>query len=141
MIILGIDPGDPAGWAKYVGGEYDHSGITGGDDPSMARVLIQAVGPDILVIEDQFFRPGALKGIKTLLYRRYIWQIAAELEGIRVVVVEPSKWQGFFRLRKGKNSPKPVEQYGPLASALIGQEVSGDEAAAVCMAYWGAVSL
>jgi len=140
VIVLGIDPGDPAGWAEYIGGEYDSSGTIAGDDPRTVRDLIVAMGPDVLVVEDQFFRPGALKGIKTLLYRRYIWQIAAELESIRVEVVHPLTWQAFLKIKRGKNAPKPVEQYGPLASALIGRDVYGDEAAAVCMAYWGSLN-
>jgi len=137
MIILAIDPGDPAGWAKFIGGEYDGSGTINGDSPSVARDLLIALGPDVLVLEDQHPGKSGWKSLRTLMRRRFIWEVVAELEGVEVHPMDPSTWQGFYRLKKGKHAPKMVEQYSPLASALIGREVWGDEAAAILMGMWG----
>lgn len=144
MIILGIDPGDPAGWAKYVDGEYERSGLVHDVNPFTARDIIRAMAPDILVVEDQHPGKCGWKSMRTLMRRRFIWEVVAELEGIRVEVVHPATWQAFFRLRKGKNAPPMVEQYSALAAALIGVdvcEVYGDRAAGTMIAYWGALNL
>ncbi len=141
MIILGIDPGEHAGWGKYINGEYDSSDAVNGDCPFHARDILIAEGPDVMVIEDQFNGRMRWKSLQTLLRRRYLWQIAAELQGIRVVAVRPSDWQGFYRLRRGKNAPKMVEQYSPLASAIVGHEVYGDRAVGCLLAYWGVMNL
>lgn len=131
-MILAIDPGKRAGWAAYTQGEYQGSDVVDGDSATAAASLLEYWAPDTLVLEDQFFRPGRLKGIKTLLRRRYIWEVLAEHMGIDAVeIVEASKWQSHYRIKPGDK--QAIQR---LAHAIVGNEVEPDEADAILMANW-----
>jgi len=131
-MILAIDPGKKAGWAAYTQGEYQGSATIDGDSVKAVSSMIDYWQPDTLVLEDQFFRPGRLQGIKTLLRRRFIWEVLAEHLGVESIeIVEASKWQAHFRVRPGDKLA--IQK---LARTLTGNEVEPDEADAILIGEW-----
>jgi len=131
-MILAIDPGKKAGWAAYTQGEYQGSATIDGDSVKAVSSMIDYWQPDTLVLEDQFFRPRQLKGIKTLLRRRFIWEVLAEHLGVESIeIVEASKWQAHFRVRPGDKLA--IQK---LARTLTGNEVEPDEADAILIGEW-----
>jgi len=141
---LAIDPGKRAGWALYYEGCIKRSGVVNGDETEkILNVLKKYSFVKTLVIEDQFIattithkgqrKPRNPKGIKTLLYRRYLWEILAKLRGMEIVVVNPATWQAYYMLKRGDK-----EGIKKLARIFRGQEVEDDEADAVLVAQWWA---
>ena len=134
---LAVDPGERAGWAVHLGSELGPSGVVDGSSlTGSLSILDRYQTLDALVIEDQYFpRNRGAKGLKTLFYRRYLWQIPAEWVGMQIVVVHPSTWQSYFKIRRG-------DKLGirPLAESLACRDIEPDEADAVLMAYWYAAT-
>ena len=131
MIILAVDPGKRAGWACLTDDGLEASGVVDGDDVRMIDEIFTCHAPDVLVVEDQYFRPRKLKGMKTLFRRRFTWEIIGRLRNIEVEEIAATAWQGHFRIRRGDKVG-----VGQMARALAGKECAADEADAVCMAYW-----
>lgn len=103
MIIIGIDPGKRCGYSVFdaLREEEIKSGTMNGDDPKAALALMEEHQPDVVVVEDQFFKPGKLNGMKTLLYRRHVWEVLAKLKGIPFYEINNRTWQSYWKVKAG----------------------------------------
>jgi len=144
VILLAIDPGGRAGYAVFESERayLRQSGFVNGDSVEEARFILDLSKPDTLVIEDQFIPTGIdkktgkkrvlnPKGLKTLMLRRYIWEVFALERKIRVESVNPRTWQHYYGLKIGDK-----DGMVKLASALTNKDVVHDEADAVLIGQW-----
>jgi hypothetical protein len=135
MRILAIDPGAKAGWAWITDGKYIRSGVIDGDSaPDCESFIRLSIRPDLLVCEDQYFGRMRGKGLFTLLRRRHIWEIFAQLYGIPFESVNPKAWQCYWKIpQKGKGKDAILtlaRQYKKTAQP--------DEADAILIGLWAA---
>lgn len=142
-LILAIDPGGRAGYAAYERARayLRQSGFVNGDSVKEAIFILDLFKPKVLIIEDQYIptgvdkkgRPKVLnqKGLKTLMLRRYIWEVLAKYRDIRVESVNPRTWQSYYGLKKGDK-----DGMINLASALTNKQVGHDEADAILIGQW-----
>ena len=142
--ILGVDPGKKCGIAEINNGKLLYYDTVDGDNVFLARDML--IDIDTLVIEDQYFRIGKLKGIKTLLYRRFIWQVMAKYARVAISKVPPSTWQSYYKIKRGDKdtiqrvAASLVLQHGDSECKQKMREDKGlppqDAADAICIAYW-----
>ena len=128
MNCLAVDPGKRAGWAVRFEDRIARSGVVCGDDVIYIQKMIKTYRSlKTLVIEDQYFPRGRNpKGLKTLFYRRHIWEVLARADEMDVVPIHPATWQSFFKLRPGdKDAAREI------AGTLVGREVDYDESDAI----------
>lgn len=142
MSHLSVDPGERSGWATWINDGVDTCGIVDGANlNAVSRIIERYSALGTMVIEDQFIsthltsmgrrKPRNPEGIKTLLYRRHLWEIPAEQNGMKVVTVNPSTWQAYYRIPRGDK-----DAIVKVAQLLTGRGHDYDEADAVLMAYW-----
>jgi hypothetical protein len=136
--ILAIDPGERAGVSTYIWAKDERFvldaawEVAGGTVASVAGV-VQAFavgGPKqtAMVLERQFMKwregaGGATKGHETLLYRRHIWQILAEVFKVPVALVYPISWSS--KMLPKKDLPPGDEDADTKARARM-----------ACLARW-----
>jgi hypothetical protein len=140
-ITLAVDPGKRAGYAAFADKRMEQSSVIDGDSVKEIGFILGLFEPDILIVEDQYIPVGHdrrgkarvmnQKGLKTLMRRRYIWEVLAEERGIRVESVNPQTWQAYFKLKAGDKAGMVK-----LASVLIEKDVVVDEADAVLIGWW-----
>jgi len=65
----------------------------------------------------------------TLVYHRCLWQVSAEFIGLETILVAPTTWQSFHKV-KGKPA------YMTAASKITGRDMEENEAAAVLIAAY-----
>lgn len=142
-LILAVDPGGRAGYAAYERARayLRQSGFVNGDSVKEARFILELFKPKTLIIEGQYIPTGVdkkgrsrvlnQKGLKTLMLRRYIWEVIAMELGIDVEDVNPRTWQAYFKIKIGDK-----DGMINLASALTGKEAGHDEADAILIGQW-----
>jgi hypothetical protein len=144
MRILAIDPGEKAGWAWITDGKYIRSGVIDGDSaPDCESFIRLSIRPDLLVCEDQYFGRMRGKGLFTLLRRRHIWEIFAQLYGIPFEAVNPSTWQSYWHIpKKGKKYIGTTTSHRKDAIIMVAEQfkrnVQPDEADAILIGLWAA---
>lgn len=153
MIILGVDPGEKAGWCLY---DTERNapvakGQANGRTPQSVRdgfVTLCHVGVPVIdacVIErpENFKRKGhdiAFASLRTLISRAAYWQYAWETTAAtKVAWVAPNDWQqaelGAGRMDRGARLAAAIH----MARQMYGYpEISGDEACAIFIARYHA---
>lgn len=145
-LVFSVDPGGSGAFSMFINGKFIDWGIREhtevlGIFRAMKAFDKQRINPNVaplLVIENQFVKPGESGNIKTsriLTERRMRWQVCAELLGWDVEVIFPSTWQAkTIRKLPGKNTKE--------RSILFASQFSGrtppthDVADAFCIGYF-----
>lgn len=118
MIVLGVDPGkNSTGWAKL--NDLDRAALESGAREHVTAVEIDLLvrNVDVVAIEDQV--GGFPASIIPLAFERGRWTAIAQLHGVPVVVVNPTKWQNRFfpgaqqALRGARKRPCPSPRVPP----------------------------
>ena len=143
MIIAGIDPASQTGIAildadptalRYAarvrvreGDQWVASAVDMAD-------VIRAHGTDILVIEQQHIsRQGHAGAIIPAQVMGY-WLAVAQLAGCDAAIVQPSQWQGHYRI---KRNGKTKQQGRALARSIFGAVADKEDLAdAALIAAW-----
>jgi len=98
MRILCADPGEHSGYSISKGDEIEHSGICNGDDLDFMIKLIKRFKPQIVYVESQFLQ-SKTKGIITLIERQHNWKVAARLNNVEALNIDPAQWHGYWCLK------------------------------------------
>lgn len=142
--VLAIDPGARFGAAMYVSGGMEFVEFGKQDLATVARVIQRASRVDtdaVLVVENQFSQRGGRanpKALATLFRRRHMWEIVAEIRGLRVSpAIYPATWQTVLR-----ESPAVTGDTKEKSRALAAlrhpelDDMTDDLADALCMGLW-----
>jgi hypothetical protein len=148
--VLAVDTAGRSGWAALAAGSDDYLGWGEVDtlDREAVAYIVRWAGahadarglPLVLVLEAPF--GGNIAMLIGLGAARERWLSAAREYGLpqrRCVFVQPSEWRSPVLGRRWARAPReevrPHEQL--IASAIVGEPVRGDEAAAILIAKWG----
>lgn len=151
-VVLAIDTANRSGWALCAAGKQQEFGEA---DTLDALALQQIVRwamreaqrlqmPLVLVLESHPW-VGSLRAAQGLSAARERWLVtwrAAELPKTKVVLVTPGEWRRAVLGREWASAPRDEvrQQEQLVAAALVGEDVRGDEAAAILIARWASHS-
>jgi len=105
--VIAVDPGKESGWCVF---DADKKvildfGLVNNDDIVLVCGILRIYKTDTLIIEDQYTVGRIkLKAYKTLLRRRYIWEIVETVLCIqrfaisKIIPVNPRSWKSFYKI-------------------------------------------
>lgn len=146
--VLAVDPGESFGAALFMHGQFECGWSGAADISAVARIVKFTHGCDVggntskvVVVENQFVSKGKQnpKALATLLKRRHMWEIIAEVVGVAVApAIYPASWQTILAESPavGGDTKEKSMALAKLRWPDRMDDATGDLADAACMGLW-----